>query len=624
MSHKCTLNAEIKTVEKQDGSGNLIISGYANMATKDRGGDLIPGSAWKDALRNYEKNPIILFNHDYNEPIGKMTNYTIDDSGLFIEAEISPAAGKSYQLVQDGVLRTFSVGFSIGDAEYDKESDTFNITKVNELYEVSVVSVPMNQDSTFNLRKSIDDFESFSETYKPTPEPELVPAVEPKKEVSKVSEKTIQEQVAEQVALIKEAEQKDLAKKAAAKQADKELNDRIVSGVSTASETIVATLQKSLLESKEEFAKQLADLQDEIVKNAESVKAESLKRTNKLKFIGGTPEMEEKKIKQDMEDAYLLGLATRKGLNTVFGTALQEKLNTSSSYDVSSDSYESLFTTNLHRDIQDELILAPLFRTIQMQQANLVLPIRPNASKASWVGSATYGTDATTGTEYTAALTEITLTTRKLATKSYMTDETTEDAILPILPLIREDLVRNHANEIEASLLTSTGANTYKGLIQLATDGTNMTEVTAAVHDGTVKVTAKMLLEGRRRLGKWGLNIRDLVFVVSQSAYYDLHEDAAYADVQQVGTDMAIKRTGQVGMVYGIPVIVSEAFAAPADNGSFAVCLNARNFVRPVLRGLNVQSDYDVEKQRQVLVATQRIGFNQIIAGQAVVSYSYS
>ena len=44
-----------------------------------------------------------------------------------------------------------------------------------------------------------------------------------------------------------------------------------------------------------------------------------------------------------------------------------------------------------------------------------------------------------------------------------------------------------------------------------------------------------------------------------------------------------------------------------------AVAVNARNYVIPRLRGVTVESDYEVANQRRVLVATQRIGFTDII-----------
>jgi hypothetical protein len=40
----------------------------------------------------------------------------------------------------------------------------------------------------------------------------------------------------------------------------------------------------------------------------------------------------------------------------------------------------------------------------------------------------------------------------------------------------------------------------------------------------------------------------------------------------------------------------------------------------PRRRGLTLQSDYDVEKQRRVIVATQRWGFSHIIAAATSVA----
>lgn len=164
-----SLAGAVKSIEAVE--GGLKIRGYANTVTKDRVGDVIPKSAWesKGALENYLKNPIILAFHDHTQPIGKMTGYTITELGLEIEAFISSADKRVHQLVQEGVLSTFSVGFSIKDAEYIKASDTYLIKEV-ELHEVSVVSVPCNQDSTFSVAKSMNgaQFKDFEKQFEVT------------------------------------------------------------------------------------------------------------------------------------------------------------------------------------------------------------------------------------------------------------------------------------------------------------------------------------------------------------------------------------------------------------------------------------------------------------------------
>lgn len=139
----------------------VIITGYANTVSKDRYNDVIPSYAWNEAaLENYKKNPIILAFHEHDKPIGVATELVADEKGLKITAKISKAAQEVYQLIKDGVLRSFSVGFLLKDADYDQVSDIF-VIKALELLEVSVVSVPANQDSIFDLAKSFSSEEEY-------------------------------------------------------------------------------------------------------------------------------------------------------------------------------------------------------------------------------------------------------------------------------------------------------------------------------------------------------------------------------------------------------------------------------------------------------------------------------
>lgn len=147
-----------------DEDAPLVIKGFANTVNKDRAGDVIPKDAWlgKNAMPNYEKNPIILAFHNHAMPIGKMISYDVNDQGLEIEAEISKAAGAVYELIKDGILKTFSVGFRCLDAEWKKDEDIYLIKEL-ELFEISVVSVPCNQDSVFSVSKSLNnsDYNNF-------------------------------------------------------------------------------------------------------------------------------------------------------------------------------------------------------------------------------------------------------------------------------------------------------------------------------------------------------------------------------------------------------------------------------------------------------------------------------
>jgi HK97 family phage prohead protease len=130
---------------------SLYIEGYANMATMDRDEEIIPAQAWD--LKSFNKAGVILFNHDQNKPIGKPVKVEVKNDGLYIKARISssddPEIAKIRDLIEDGVLNCFSVGFRAKDHNR-LSGGALEITKA-ELFEVSVVSVPANADSVFKL-----------------------------------------------------------------------------------------------------------------------------------------------------------------------------------------------------------------------------------------------------------------------------------------------------------------------------------------------------------------------------------------------------------------------------------------------------------------------------------------
>ena len=161
------------TVEKsaKGKKKGLKIAGYANTTDKDRAGDIVTAQAWAKGVDYYRKNPVLLYQHDHSKPIGRVEKISVDRKGIFVEAYVSDAAEKLHgvqTLIEDGALKSFSVGFKVKDGRYDRASDTTMITDV-ELHEISVVSVPCNQESLFSVRKSFesnDDYDQFKKSLK--------------------------------------------------------------------------------------------------------------------------------------------------------------------------------------------------------------------------------------------------------------------------------------------------------------------------------------------------------------------------------------------------------------------------------------------------------------------------
>lgn len=149
---------------------DFIIEGFASTGTVDRDQDIVEPSAFRDSLDMYMKNPILCYMHDWASPIGKVIDARIvepeqrmlvngknvdnKDGGLYIRATISKSVPEIRQLIKEGVLKAFSIGFMIKDAMFDEVEERRRIKDI-ELYEISVVSIPSNRESLFSMSKAL-------------------------------------------------------------------------------------------------------------------------------------------------------------------------------------------------------------------------------------------------------------------------------------------------------------------------------------------------------------------------------------------------------------------------------------------------------------------------------------
>ena len=678
------IGSTFKAFEEGD---DLHIAGMASTNSTDRVGDIIETEAWtKGGLQNYLNNPVILFNHDYNQPIGRAVQLGTNDNGLQLKAKIAKSAGHVGELIKEGVLGAFSVGFRVKDAEYMTETDGYKI-KDAELLEVSVVTVPANQAATFSLAKSFNsesEYEEFKKSFKTidsVEEKHVISVQETEDKVTvefekhsetesmpkdlsqvEVQEKTMSdididaivaaavektatamamkdaERKAEEQAKM-EAEQKAAAEAEAQKAAQEA---QIVTAVSSGAEKLMADVEAKMAAKDADYEKIIGELKNELIEKSDEI---SKIRDSKRVFADrGEAKSFAEAYEKDICDAHLLGVITKKGWDNKLTKQLFEKAsrNTNAGLtvpDTSSDAlqaFETTVSTAMERDVELELVLDPLFRKIQMNSASMVMPTMPDAGYAEWAANDTSGgasgapfkgnlegRDDTVGSPFPGmSMGRKVLTVERLISRSYIANESEEDAIIPVLPFIRESMVRSHARAIEHSLLLGGSAGNdlistpYNGLVA-------RTNANAVLDNGSSPgvggvATASKLLDLRQAMGKYGRRPGDVVYIIALTAYYDMLDDPDFQNINEVGDQRATKITGEIGNVYGSPVIVCDEFTGGRTDGKhWAVAVNARNFVVPVLRGATVETDYEVANQRRVLVATQRRGFDCIFADDA-------
>ncbi len=128
----------------------------ASTGTVDRHGEIVSPDGWD--LENFKKNPVLLWSHDHSIPaIGKATKVWIEGYGekaklMFsgVWQTVTDEGKAAAQLVAEGILNSFSVGFMPNDMEGNKYTD-------QELLEISLVNVPANPDAVRLAYKSLKD-----------------------------------------------------------------------------------------------------------------------------------------------------------------------------------------------------------------------------------------------------------------------------------------------------------------------------------------------------------------------------------------------------------------------------------------------------------------------------------
>src|SRR5215469_13088826 len=120
--------------------------------TPDRIGDIIVATGWE--FEQFNKNPIALFNHNANFPIGRWQNLRIDGTSLKGHLIMAPKGTSDRidelrKLIDAGILKAVSVGFRDIESEPLDKKDPWGGRKFTkqELVETSLVSVPANPNA---------------------------------------------------------------------------------------------------------------------------------------------------------------------------------------------------------------------------------------------------------------------------------------------------------------------------------------------------------------------------------------------------------------------------------------------------------------------------------------------
>ena len=746
---------EAKSINKK--TNTIKIAGYANTISRDRAGDIITAQAWAKGVDNFRRNPVLLYQHKHDCPIGRVNKIQVDKKGIFVEANVSEAAEKNHgihTLIKDGALKSFSVGFKVKDGKYNRDSDSMLITDV-ELLEISVVSVPCNQDSLFSISKSFENDEDREKFLSQFEEKEVLQ--EDDSEIEKLvveldEEDMLSSDPNESIPFINLLSENTEAVKNGY---FVELNNKTYKVVKVATDqsptfkfleidadgnscdnTLDIDVQniKNLIQSEDEQSEEIlnselhnnsdkekikmanqevdtpidltgasieaaekikeADTQKSVEKAAEEVKATvkvSEPRVAELVEKTGEAIMKESDAKEksdytpreseelgelkaqiekyreevasltrskmvyqenkrsqsqfsekDYANAYLLAKCLNK--HDPFDTKLGSRMKAVTSV----DQFLSNFSSNIYTEMEQQLIIAPMFNRLAVDAKNFRVPVADEDTDGD-VAQFKSGTFAT-GIGDTSnvpvsnqnTISAVTFTPHKFMATTHLAKDEEEDTVLPLLDFLRAAATRRLARAIDKSILRGTGA--LSGFTAQPTNAISAGTGYASVIEGLTNLTADASLEvstgsasdkadpsdiasARSTLGKYGLQLGDqLVYLTTIEGYNNLVQTSDFRTVDKFGPN-ATYLTGSVGAVYGIPIQITEFLDNVGATGNHVgMLLYKPGFMIAERRGIEIESEYEPRQQVTAMYLSTRIDFRALTTNSdaALDSSKYS
>lgn len=157
----------LQEVEVKSEGTHLYLEGYAAVyGNVDSYKDIIQAGAFDAFLASDDAKRVkFCYNHDQHDVIGVVESLYSDDKGLKFRAKLSNTTrGKDVgELIQDGALGEFSIGYRVEDATYGEDGVRM-LTKLY-LYEFSVVSRAANPEAVLTATERKE--EQIEETSAP-------------------------------------------------------------------------------------------------------------------------------------------------------------------------------------------------------------------------------------------------------------------------------------------------------------------------------------------------------------------------------------------------------------------------------------------------------------------------
>ena len=331
---------------------------------------------------------------------------------------------------------------------------------------------------------------------------------------------------------------------------------------------------------------------------------------------------------KDMANAYLLAKCMNKA--DLFDTKMGARMKAITTV----DQFLSNFSSNIYTEMEQQLVIAPMFNRIAVDARNFRVPVADEDTDGdvAQFASGTFATGIADTTRVPTSnqhsISAVTFTPHKFMATTHLAKDEEEDTVLPLLDFLRAAATRRLARAIDKSILRGTGALSgftaaptnaitagtgygavFKGIVKLASDA-SLSATTGSASD---KADPTDIASARGTLGKYGLQLGDqLVYLTTIEGYNNLVTTSDFRTVDKFGPN-ATYLTGSVGAVYGIPIQITEFLdVVGGSSRQIGALVYKPGFMIAERRGMEIESEYEPRQQVTAMYLSTRFDFKAL------------
>lgn len=285
---------------------------------------------------------------------------------------------------------------------------------------------------------------------------------------------------------------------------------------------------------------------------------------------------------------------------------------------------------SMHERVRASGKIAPLFPRINLPTNPWKWPIEGGDATAYRVAEPTSDT-ATKVSASTPGTVAATFDAEILGGRILFSKSLEADSALAILPFTQTKLVQAFVDAEEKAILDGDSDGTHQDSDTQAAGATHASSswdglrkrALAETTQATTATSAANLALIRKSMAKWGVNPADLAYIIGVSSYLVLMSDSNLLTVDKFGPNATLLN-GQIGSLYGVPVIVSEhvrenlnasgVYDGITTTKTYALCVNRNEWAMGQRTPLAVETDDSIyrETYQRVVVGFMREDFQSI------------